>query len=237
MRVTTAAPRLGVAVGADERSTSTFRLRSIQVGQKMNLRTAFRHRRVREPARLVVAVLTASAVSSRVRRCATTRCRDSRDGAQRTNDTKAEVVAAAWALALELGVVGFTMRELGTRMGMTGPALYQYFPNKLAIVDALFVDGFTQLNDALDELNRVGDADESFRLGVRVFVDFCVEQPVRFQLLFQRPIPQFTPSDRSMAESIRTVGFMTDGLRRLGVASQAALDTWAASDATHHRCA
>ncbi len=48
---------------------------------------------------------------------------------------------------------------------MTGPALYQYFPNKLAIVDALFVDGFTQLNDALDELNRVGDADESFRLG------------------------------------------------------------------------
>ena len=44
------------------------------------------------------------------------------------------------------------------------------------------------------------------KAGMRFFVEFCTEDPARYQLLFQRTIPGFEPSPESFAISV-------DGLR------------------------
>jgi hypothetical protein len=60
------------------------------------------------------------------------------------------------------------------------------------------------------------------------FVEFCVSDPVRYQLLFQRTIPGFTPSDESWAVALEAYEQMTQQLAAIGVHGQEALDLWTA---------
>ncbi|HUF99385.1 MAG TPA: hypothetical protein VMM60_14750 [Ilumatobacter sp.] len=66
------------------------------------------------------------------------------------------------------------------------------------------------------------------RRGVHAFVDFCVTDPVRYQLLFQRTIPEFTPSTQSYAVAVQAYEQMTERLATIGVRDQETLDLWTA---------
>ncbi len=48
-----------------------------------------------------------------------------------------DVVDAAWELVHEQGLAGLSMRDLGQRVGLHASSIYQYFPSKLDIYDAL----------------------------------------------------------------------------------------------------
>ena len=47
-----------------------------------------------------------------------------------------------------------------------------------------------------------GDPLRDLKAGMRTFVEFCTEDPARYQLLFQRTIPGFEPSPESFAISV-----------------------------------
>ncbi len=63
--------------------------------------------------------------------------------------TKAEVVAAAWEIAATEGVGGITIRDLAERVGLKAPSLYEYFPSKNAVYDAMFVDGWRTFREVM----------------------------------------------------------------------------------------
>jgi AcrR family transcriptional regulator len=102
-----------------------------------------------------------------------------------------DVVRAAWELVHQHGLAGLSMRDLGDAVGLHASSIYQYFPSKLDIYDALFADGHRQLHAFMEALDRDQDAESVFRSGSALFTRFCVEDPVRYQLLFQRTIPDF----------------------------------------------
>jgi AcrR family transcriptional regulator len=146
--------------------------------------------------------------------------------AERRQATIDEVVAAAWGLASEQGLVGFSMRELGSRVGMRAQSLYSYFESKNDIYDAMFVDGNRAFLEWLeDDSEPVGAEDtiETARRQARRAFEFLVADPVRFQLLFQRTIPGFEPSSDaySLAESAYVASL--GAFRALGL-SEADLD-------------
>ena len=62
----------------------------------------------------------------------------------------------------------------------------------------------------------------------RAFVDFCTSDPVRYQLLFQRTIPGFTPSPKSYAVAVDVYEQMKGHLATIGVREEAAVDLWTA---------
>ena len=62
----------------------------------------------------------------------------------------------------------------------------------------------------------------------RAFVDFCTGDPVRYQLLFQRTIPDFTPSSESYAVAVNVYEQMRDQMATIGVSDEATLDMWTA---------
>lgn len=144
-----------------------------------------------------------------------------------------EILAAAWQLAREHGLAGLSLRDLGALVGMKAQSLYSYFPSKHAIHDAMFRQGYEQFVEATTVAEPEGRVT---RAKVRqmslaqayAFFDFCTADPARFQLLFQRTMPGFVPSDESMAVAFdayrRTVGRLSE----LGVAEGAALDLWTA---------
>jgi AcrR family transcriptional regulator len=125
------------------------------------------------------------------------------------------------------GLAGLSLRELAAAVAMHPPSLYSYFPSKHAIYDAMFADGYRALIARRDELAPV-TSPESFRAGARAFVDFCTSDPARYQLLFQRTVPGFAPSDASMALARDALGWAADALAALGIDDPRALDLYTA---------
>lgn len=143
-----------------------------------------------------------------------------------------EIVSAAWDLVREHGLAGLAMRDLGERVGMRAQSIYSYFASKHEIYDAMFHEGYLAFVAVMDELDEPGasadDGAEAIRARVhRVahgFFDFCTSDPVRYQLLFQRTIPEFVPSPASYAVALEAYDSMRAQLARVGVTDPDAAD-------------
>lgn len=150
----------------------------------------------------------------------------------RRQGTQAEIVRAAWEMVREDGLAGLSMRDLGTRVGMRAQSIYSYFASKHDIYDAMFLEGYEEfadwITDAIRDEQSASDPLVAARVSVHAFVEFCTTDPVRYQLLFQRTIPGFTPSEESWAVALRAYEQMRERLVAIGVHDQATLDLWTA---------
>jgi AcrR family transcriptional regulator len=131
------------------------------------------------------------------------------------------------------GLAGLSMRTLGDRVGMRAQSIYSYFASKDSIYDALFRDGNEQflawMTPAVPLVVDDGsDPVELARTAVRRYFEFCVADPVRYELLFQRNIPGFTPSVESYAVAIEALGRAAEALIAIGIVDPEALDLWTA---------
>ena len=132
----------------------------------------------------------------------------------------AEIVDAAWALSRENGLGNFSMRELGTRVGMKAQSIYSYFASKHEIYDAMFCEGNGALVEAMQVSSDSSEGADELQViaaMMRRFFSFCTSDPVRYQLLFQRTIPDFVPSEESFAVAQRAYDVSLAPLRRLGL--------------------
>jgi AcrR family transcriptional regulator len=150
--------------------------------------------------------------------------------AERTLATRREILDAAWDLVQEQGLAALTMRELGARVGMKAQSLYVYFPSKHAIYDAMFAEANRELLARLAAAVADGPQDPVAVLRRRnaAFLRFCVEDPVRHQLLFQRTIPGFEPSPEAYAPAVQALEESRAWLREAGVDDPRGWDVWTA---------
>ncbi|MDZ7731935.1 MAG: TetR/AcrR family transcriptional regulator [Acidimicrobiia bacterium] len=111
-------------------------------------------------------------------------------------------------------------------------SLYSYFSSKDGIYDAMFAEGQRQLAVRMEAVfgraDREGMTTELFLAGSRDFFDFCVESPVRYQLLFQRTIPGFEPSPESYEPAVRGLERTREALAGLGLDRPEDLDLYTA---------
>jgi AcrR family transcriptional regulator len=142
--------------------------------------------------------------------------------------TREEILAAAWDQVRERGLAGLSMRDLAAAVGMRAPSLYSYFASKHAIYDAMFAQGNEQFLAVTATVPSTGDARADMRAGARAYVDFCVADPVRTQLLFQRTIPDFEPSPESYRLAVEALERTRARLREVGATKQRHLDLWTA---------
>ena len=150
--------------------------------------------------------------------------------AERAEATRREILDAAWALVRVEGLAALTMRELAARVGLRAPSLYAYFPSKHAIYDAMFGEANRELVarwQAAAADDRQGP-EAVLRRRTQAFLTFCVEDPVRHQLLFQRTIPGFEPSPDSYAPAVEGLEDLQARLRAVGVEDPRAWDVWTA---------
>jgi AcrR family transcriptional regulator len=150
----------------------------------------------------------------------------------RRQATKAEIVAAAWDLVRAHGLGGLGMRDLGKQVGMTAQSIYSYFGSKNDIYDAMFREGYLEFASAMTDADLDGGEVTIGRDAVRrfalLFFDFCTSDPVRYQLLFQRPIPDFVPSDDSWKVAVQVYDTMNEQFRTFGISDPQSIDLWTA---------
>jgi AcrR family transcriptional regulator len=151
--------------------------------------------------------------------------------AERRQSTIDEIVGAAWSLARERGLAGISLRDVGERVGMRAQSLYTYFGSKLDIYDAMFRGGYEELVGHMALLDReelLADPAVGLRRGARHFFEFCTSDPARYQLLFQRTVPDFVPSDASWAVAVAYLEGVRSDLAAIGIDDPADLDLWTA---------
>ena len=147
---------------------------------------------------------------------------------ERREATRSEILAASWGLVREHGLSGLALRDIAAKVGMRAPSLYWYFDSKHAIYDAMFAQGNSTLLHRMDGEDPPTEPRALLRRLASVFVEFGVQDAARFQLMFQRTIPDFEPSAESYALATEVVERSRDWLGASGITSPARFDLWTA---------
>ncbi|MBV9515784.1 MAG: TetR/AcrR family transcriptional regulator [Mycobacteriaceae bacterium] len=97
------------------------------------------------------------------------------------------IVATARRLAETEGWDAVTTRRLSTEIEYSQPVLYKHFPGMDAIAEAVAIDGFGELGDALRDAGSGGGrpADRLRRIA-QAYVDFARDNPALYDAMFTR---------------------------------------------------
>lgn len=85
------------------------------------------------------------------------------------------------------GVAALSTRRLAKAVGCTATALYLYFDNKEALLHALMEEGFEMLGTRLEASSRTQETHQRARSLARAYVDFGLEHPAWYELMFLLP--------------------------------------------------
>jgi AcrR family transcriptional regulator len=143
---------------------------------------------------------------------------------RRRSAKRSQILATAWELARRDSPAAISLHELATLVDMRQPSLYAYFDSKHDLYDAMFAEGFRALIEERRALVPDPDPVLALRQGARHFVDFCLADPARYQLLFQRSIPGFVPSPASLALSVEALDYLRRWLAAVGLDDPVAVD-------------
>ncbi len=93
----------------------------------------------------------------------------------------------------EKGAAALSLRAIARSLGITAPAIYNYFPNRDALVTALIVDAYNSLRDAL-ALSQATDEEshaERILASARAYRGWALAHPEEYSLIFGTPIPNY----------------------------------------------
>jgi len=143
---------------------------------------------------------------------------------RRRNATVQEILDTAIEVMAEDGVAGLSMAEVARRVGVRPPSLYQYFPSKMAIYDALFERGGRESADVLEPYSArlAEDPRAVIVAGQQAGVAWAMANPVLAQLLYWRPVPNFEPTPQAYEPSVRLLEVLRSALQAAVHAGQLA---------------
>jgi AcrR family transcriptional regulator len=125
-----------------------------------------------------------------------------------------DILAAALQQMAEDGVAGLNLSTVAGRVGLKQPSVYRYFPSRAAVYDALFeVAASMQRDAALAAAAHGAGGWSTVRDVLYSTARFVASEPILAQLLFTRPIPGFSPSDKAYEPSLETMRITSEALR------------------------
>lgn len=98
--------------------------------------------------------------------------------------TKERITAAATYLLTEHGAAGVSMRKVAAAVGITPMAIYQYFPDREALLNAVADAAFAELVRRWESADRPVPADARMREMLIDHVDFALEHPRLYDYMF-----------------------------------------------------
>src|SRR5215510_8108550 len=100
----------------------------------------------------------------------------------------------AWKQIAEFGASSLSLRAIARELNITAPAIYNYFPDRDALVTALITDAYTSFGDwqieAADAISINKFAERLKAIGL-AYRDWAHAYPQRYELIFGTPIPGY----------------------------------------------
>jgi AcrR family transcriptional regulator len=109
-------------------------------------------------------------------------------------DLQEVIKETAWKQIAETGAATLSLRSIARELGITAPAIYNYYSDRDALVTALIVDAYTSLGDsqqaAIDALPAGDNKARLSALGL-AYREWAITYPQRYLLIFGTPIPNY----------------------------------------------
>ncbi|EME58824.1 TetR/AcrR family transcriptional regulator [Amycolatopsis decaplanina] len=105
---------------------------------------------------------------------------------------RAEIKRHAWEQLATTGVSALSLNAIAKHVGMSGPALYRYFPSRDDLITDLIRDAYRSLADAVQAAAGPGGVAE-VAYAIR---EWALADPQRYLFLYGTPIPGYrAPGD------------------------------------------
>ena len=137
---------------------------------------------------------------------------------------------AAWKQITEYGAPALSLRAIARELKITAPAIYNYFPDRDALVTALIIDAFISFGDwqlkARDSFPP-NDLDGRMKAIGLTYRDWAHTYPQRYQLIFGTPIPGYKgPVEKIFPSSARSLSALVSVVEGLRVAGRLKIDSF-----------
>jgi AcrR family transcriptional regulator len=131
---------------------------------------------------------------------------------------------AAWSQIAEVGASALSLRAIARKLNITAPAIYNYFPDRDALVTQLIIDAYTSFGDsqieARDALPPEDMVGRMRAVGV-AYRTWAHEFPQRYQLIFGTPIPGYNaPLMEVLPSAARSLSASVSVIEQLRVAGK-----------------
>jgi AcrR family transcriptional regulator len=143
--------------------------------------------------------------------------------AHQTNLQEA-IKEVAWRQIAEYGAPALSLRAIARELGITAPAIYNYFPRRDDLVTALIIDAYTSFGDsqiaAQDAVPEEDLPSRMFAIGM-AYRQWAITHPQRYQLIFGTPIPGYeAPLMQVLPSAARSLSALVSVIEALRVAGR-----------------
>jgi AcrR family transcriptional regulator len=114
---------------------------------------------------------------------------------ERQHNLQEAIKNTAWKQIAESGAASISLRGIARELGITAPAIYNYYPSRDDLVTALIVDAFTSLAEVQKaSLTGLAENRRAVRLSALglAYREWAVTYSQRYHLIFGTPIPNYT---------------------------------------------
>ena len=130
----------------------------------------------------------------------------------------------AWRQIAEYGASALSLRAIARELKISAPAIYNYFPDRDALVTALIIDAYQSFGDsqieARDAIPASNMAGRLKAIGM-AYRAWAHTYPQRYQLIFGTPIPGYeAPIMEVLPSSARSISALFSVVEQLRVAGK-----------------
>lgn len=130
----------------------------------------------------------------------------------------------AWKQIAETGAAALSLRAIARELKITAPAIYNYFPDRDALVTALIIDAYTSFGDyqiASRDTQAVDDLVGRFQAIGFAYRQWALEYPQRYQLIFGTPVPGYqAPLMEVLPSAARSLSALVSVIDELRIAKR-----------------
>ncbi|PPK69669.1 TetR/AcrR family transcriptional regulator [Actinokineospora auranticolor] len=133
-------------------------------------------------------------------------------------EVRQEAKAHAMAQLAENGPGGISVNSIAHRMGLSGPALYRYFPSRDALLTELISEAYQDLAETLESTaaeHRAAEPVVALTAMAMAFREWALAGPQRYLLLFGTPVPGYAAPAETIAAAQRALLAFAQVLERL----------------------
>jgi AcrR family transcriptional regulator len=100
------------------------------------------------------------------------------------SEQRDRILSCACVLYLQDGLDGFSMRKLARVLGVTAPALYRHYESKERVLLDVVGEAYRTMIQYLHRALQGRTPEDRFRLAGQGFLDFALEHPRYYEVLF-----------------------------------------------------
>lgn len=127
----------------------------------------------------------------------------------------------AWRQIAGFGAPALSLRAIARELNISAPAIYNYFPDRDALVTALIIDAYTSFGDSqLRARDAIPENDVRGRLHAigMAYRSWAMTHPQRYQLIFGTPIPGYeAPLMEILPSAARSLSALVSVVEQLRV--------------------